>query len=151
MSNLSSRALDLLIVEDNPGDARLVQEAFGEPDDASSLHVVSDGDEALDFVHQRGDHAAAPRPDLILLDWNIPRTSGKAVLTELKGDPDLKQIPVTVLTGSQDESDIVTSYTNHANACLTKAVEPGEFMDTLETFKKFWLSTAQLPTTEEER
>lgn len=146
----SRRSANLLLVEDNPGDARLVEEAFRGRSDDCILHVVSDGDEALDFLYQRGDHATAPRPDLVLLDWNIPRTSGEHLLAKLKADPERKHIPVTVLTGSQDDTDVARSYQNYANACLQKAVEPGEFMDTIEVFTDFWLSTARLPATEKD-
>ena len=145
------RAADLLLVEDNPGDARLVEEAIRESDAAadSTLHVVSDGDEALDFLYQRGDHANAVRPDLLLLDWNIPRTSGEHLLARVKDDPELKRIPVTVITGSKADSDVRQSYQNHANACLQKAVEPDEYMETIATYVEFWLSTARLPPIEE--
>lgn len=152
MSDSSShprRPADLLLIEDNPGDARLVEEALRDCPNANRLHIVSDGDEALDFLYRRGDHGTAPRPDLVLLDWNIPRTSGENVLTEVKADPDLKHIPVTVLTGSKDDGDVRRSYEKHANACLHKAVEPGEFMDTIEVYTDFWLSVAKLPTSEE--
>ncbi|MDQ2049398.1 response regulator [Natronolimnohabitans sp. A-GB9] len=135
---------DLLLIEDNPGDIRLIEEAFRD-DERSTLHVVSDGDEALAFLQQRDEYEDAPRPDLVLLDWNVPRTSGEALLTELKSDPDLKSIPVTVLTGSQDDADVTRSYRKYANACLKKAVEPDEFMETLRVYREFWLSTARLP------
>lgn len=148
-SSHSKRSAELLLVEDNPGDARLVEEALRDCPTPNRLHVVSDGDEALDFLYRRGDHGSAPRPDLVLLDWNIPRTSGENVLAELKTDPELKHIPVTVLTGSKDDGDVVRSYQKHANACLEKAVEPGEFMDTIEVYTDFWLSVAKLPTVEE--
>ena len=148
MSDASGRsqgAVDVLLVEDNPGDVRLVEEAFRDAAADSVLHVASDGDEALDFLYRRGDHANAPKPDLVILDWNLPRTSGEHVLSELKGDPERKHIPVTVLTGSQDDSDVVHSYRKHANACLRKAVEPGEFMEAIQAYTDFWLSTARLP------
>lgn len=141
--------MDVLLVEDNPGDIRLVEEAFREASADSDLHVVSDGEEALAFLRRGEGYADAPRPDLILLDWNLPRASGEHVLTELKADSELKHIPVTVLTGSQDDSDVVHSYRNHANACLRKAVEPGEFMEAIQVYTEFWLSTARLPAIEE--
>lgn len=145
----SRGAVDVLLVEDNPGDVRLVEEAFREASGDSELHVVSDGEEALDFLHRRDSYADAPKPDLVLLDWNLPRTSGEHVLAELKDDPDLKHIPVTVLTGSQDDGDVVHSYRKHANACLRKAVEPDEFMEAIQVYTDFWLSTARLPAVEE--
>ncbi|ELY57481.1 response regulator [Natronolimnohabitans innermongolicus] len=152
MSDSSARSsgdANLLLVEDNPGDVRLVEEAFRD-DERCTIYIVSDGDDALDFLYQRGEYETAPRPDLVLLDWNVPRTSGKEVLTRLKGDPDLKSIPVTVLTGSQDDGDVRRSYRNHANACLRKAVEPDAFMQTLRTYREFWLSTAKLPVKDDE-
>ncbi|WP_339103213.1 response regulator [Haloterrigena salinisoli] len=152
MSDASGRsrgAIDVLLVEDNPGDVRLVEEAFHDATADSELHAVSDGEEALDFLYQRGDHASAPRPDLIILDWNLPRTSGEQVLTELKDDPERKHIPVTVLTGSQDDTDVLDSYRKHANACLRKAVEPEAFMDAIQAYAEFWFSTARLPNGDE--
>ena len=152
MSDASGRsrgAVDVLLIEDNPGDIRLVEEAFQEASAESVLHIVSDGEEALDFLHRHDGYADAPRPDLVLLDWNLPRTSGERVLKEVKDDPELKHIPVTVLTGSQDDSDVIHSYRKHANACLRKAVEPGEFMEAIQVYTDFWLSTARLPSIEE--
>lgn len=148
MSDLPSdpgHSRDILLVEDNPGDARLVSEALSETGSALTLHTVSDGDEALDFVHQRGEYADAPRPDLVLLDWNLPGTTGADVLEELNGTPALRRIPVVVLTGSQAESDVVTAYANRANACLTKSGDPETYMNTIRVFEEFWLSVAELP------
>lgn len=137
----------LLLVEDNPGDARLVQEAFSDERLAESLHVVSEGEDALDFVYQRGEYPDAPRPDLVLLDWNLPGMSGGEVLMELKDDSELGQIPVIVLTGSQAEKDVVEAYEYHANACITKSGTADEYIDTLRSFERFWVSTARLPPT----
>lgn len=140
----------LLLVEDNPGDARLVEEAFKRISDAVSSHTVSTGEQALDFVNQRGEHADAPRPDIILLDWNLPRTSGEEVLAELCSDPKHATIPVIVLTGSQSGRDVCNAYEQHANACLTKPVGPDDFEATIRAFAEFWLSIARLPPAPEE-
>lgn len=148
-SSARERAPTLLLAEDNPGDARLVKEALGDARLAEALRVVSTGGDALDFVHQRGDYAGAPRPNLILLDWNLPGTSGEEVLEELNDDPDLDHIPVVVLTGSQARSDVVAAYSKHANACLTKAADPDEYIEAIRAFEAFWLSTARLPRTGE--
>ncbi|QRV14674.1 response regulator [Haloterrigena salifodinae] len=152
MSDASGRSrgtIDVLLVEDNPGDVRLIEEAFRDAGADSELHAVTNGEEALDFVYRRDDHANAPRPDLIILDWNLPRTSGEQVLMELKDDPEHKRIPVTVLTGSQDESDVLHSYRKHANACLKKAVEPDEFLETIRAYAEFWFTTVRLPNGDE--
>lgn len=136
--------IDLLLVEDNPGDVRLIQEAFTNGHE-HRIHVVTDGEEALDFMYRRGDHPSAPRPDIILLDLNLPRVGGTEVLAETKADPDLKQIPVIVLTGSEAEKDVIQSYQNHANACLTKPVDPNEFISLIRSFEEFWIEMTQLP------
>ncbi|PSP27494.1 two-component system response regulator [Halobacteriales archaeon QH_2_65_14] len=137
---------DILLVEDNPGDIRLTREAFEENRIANTLHVVTDGVEALDFLLQRGEYADAQRPDIILLDLNLPRKNGDEVLEEMdKEDPDLSRVPVIVLTSSQAEEDIVRSYELNANAYLTKPVDPTEFIETVQRFKAFWLEVVRLP------
>ncbi|WP_408959384.1 response regulator [Natrinema sp. 74] len=135
----------ILLVEDNPGDVRLTKEAFKQGRIENDLHVVSDGTEALDFLTQRDDYADAPRPDLILLDLNLPGKDGEDVLEELKDDPALRSIPVIVLTSSRAEEDVVKSYELHANAYLTKPVDPDEFIETVRAFEKFWFSVVRLP------
>lgn len=135
----------ILLVEDNPGDVRLTKEAFKQGRIENALHVVSDGTEALDFLSQRGEYADAPRPDLILLDLNLPGKDGEDVLEELKDDPALRSIPVIVLTSSRAEEDVVKSYELHANAYLTKPVDPDEFIETVRAFEKFWFSVVRLP------
>ncbi|AXR79217.1 response regulator [Natrarchaeobaculum sulfurireducens] len=145
MSNAHPTSAQLLLVEDNPGDVRLTREAFEAGRIENELHVVPDGAQALDFLHRRGEYADAPRPDLILLDLNLPRTGGEAVLEELKADPELRPIPVIVLTSSRAEEDVVKSYDLHANAYLTKPVDPDEFIDTVRAFEKFWFSVVRLP------
>ncbi|AGB36362.1 response regulator [Natronococcus occultus] len=135
----------LLLVEDNPGDVRLTREAFKQGRIDNDLHTVSDGSDALDFLRQRGEYEDAPRPDLVLLDLNLPRKDGEEVLAELKDDPELQSIPVIVLTSSRAEEDIARSYELHANAYLTKPVDPDEFIETVRAFEKFWFSVVRLP------
>ena len=153
MSDASStpdRPIDLLLVEDNPGDVRLVQEAFQDAHLVNTPHVVTDGAEALDFVYQRGEHESAPRPDLILLDWYLPQVSGGDVLAEPKSDSTLCQIPVIVMSGSQAQEDVIKSYSSQASAYITKPVEPDAFIETVRSLEKFWISVVRLPTTDEE-
>ena len=135
----------ILLVEDNPGDVRLTKEAFEHGRIENDLHVVTDGAEALEFLYQRGEYTDAPRPDLVLLDLNLPRKNGDEVLEELKADSDLRSIPVIVLTSSKAEEDIARSYELHANAYLTKPVDPDEFIETVRAFEKFWFSVVRLP------
>lgn len=136
----------VLLVEDNPGDVRLTEEAFEQGRIDNELHVVSDGAEAIDFLEGRGEYAEIPRPDLVLLDLNLPRTNGQDVLERLKGDPELRSIPVIVLTSSRADEDIVRSYERHANAYLTKPVDPDEFIETIRAFEHFWFTVVRLPT-----
>ncbi|MFC6768187.1 response regulator [Natrinema soli] len=140
-----SEPAQILLVEDNPGDVPLTREAFKQGRIENDLHVVSDGIEALAFLTQQGEYADAPRPDLILLDLNLPGKDGEEVLEELKDDPVLRSIPVIVLTSSRAEEDVVTSYELHANAYLTKPVDPDEFIETVRAFEKFWFSVVRLP------
>ncbi|PGF15327.1 two-component system response regulator [Natrinema sp. CBA1119] len=140
-----SEPAQILLVEDNPGDVRLTKEAFKQGRIENDLHVVSDGIEALAFLSQEGEYADAPRPDLILLDLNLPGKGGAEVLEELKEDPVLRSIPVIVLTSSRAEEDVVKSYELHANAYLTKPVDPDEFIQTVRAFEKFWFSVVRLP------
>lgn len=152
MSNrdCSGDPADILLVEDNPGDVRLTEEAFKEGQIANTLHVTTDGVEALDFLYQRGDHADAPCPDIVLLDLNLPRKNGDEVLDEIRDDPDLECLPVVILTSSEAEEDVVQSYELQANAYLTKPVDPTEFTDLVQSFQQFWLSVVRLPPCEEE-
>ena len=136
---------DILLVEDNPGDVRLTREAFKQGRINSELHVVTDGQAALDFLYRRGEYEGAPRPDLVLLDLNLPGVDGLEVLEEMKADPDLRRIPVIILTSSEAEEDIVRSYEEAANAYLTKPVTPDEFTDLVRTFEAFWFELVRLP------
>lgn len=144
-SRCPGRPANILLVEDNPGDVRLVEEAFKDACLANDLRVVTDGDEALEYVYQRGEYADAPRPDVVLLDWNLPRMGGDEVLAELKENPNTGSIPVIVLTGSRAQEDIVRSYELQANAYVTKPVEPGEFIEAVRSFEEFWLRIVRLP------
>ncbi len=137
--------IEILLVEDNPADVRLTQEALKEEKFFSNLSVVTDGVEAMDFLHRKGKYGAAPRPDLILLDLNLPRKDGREVLEEIKADPDLKVIPVVVLTISKAEEDILRSYKLHANCYISKPVDLGQFLTVAKTIQEFWLTIVKLP------
>ena len=145
MSLQRNEPADILLVEDNPGDVRLTEEAFREGHIENTLHVVTDGVEAMDFLTQRGEYEDAPRPDLVLLDLNLPRKNGETVLAEMKVDPGLRTIPVIVLTSSDAQEDVLTSYELHANAYLTKPVDPDAFIETVRSFEQFWFSIVKLP------
>lgn len=136
---------DILLVEDNPGDIQLIERAFEEQEIAGTLHITQAGDEALDWVHQREEFSEAPSPDLVLLDLNLSAISGHTVLKEIKSDPQLKWLPVIVLTGSRSETELREAYEEHANSCVTKPVDPDEFIDLIQTFAEFWIVTAELP------
>ncbi|MFB6270823.1 MAG: response regulator [Halobacterium sp.] len=137
--------VDILLVEDNPGDVRLTREAFAEASINNDLHVVTDGEAALDFLAQRGDYDDVPRPDLVLLDLNLPKVDGLEVLEHVKGTEGLRRIPVVVLTSSEAQEDVVESYERHTNAYLTKPVDPAEFVDVVRSFEEFWLTLVHLP------
>jgi CheY-like chemotaxis protein len=133
------------MVEDNPGDVRLTREALKDAKVANRLHVVEDGVAALDFLHRRGIHAHAVRPDVVLLDLNLPRKNGREVLAEMKQDPDLKTIPVVVLTTSSAEEDVLRAYSLHANCYITKPVDFTQFEKVVRSIENFWLSIVTLP------
>lgn len=138
--------IDVLLVEDNPGDVRLTKEAFKGGKVGTTLHVAADGVEALDFLYRREGYEDAPRPDMILLDLNLPRKGGREVLETIQGDTDLSRIPVIVLTSSQTEEDITKFYELQANAYLVKPVEPDEFVELARALEEFWFRFAELPT-----
>ena len=140
-----SKPLDILLVEDNPADVRLTQEAFREGKILNNLTVARDGVEAMEFLRRRGKHAAAVRPDLILLDLNLPRKDGREVLAEIKSDPALMRIPIVVLTTSRAETDIVKSYNLHANCYVVKPVDLEQFLDVIKAIDNFWLTAVTLP------
>jgi two-component system, chemotaxis family, response regulator Rcp1 len=135
----------ILLVEDSPGDVRLTQEAFGSVDKALRLHVAVDGVEAISFLRRQGLHASAPRPDLILLDLNLPKMDGRQVLAEIKQDDDLRTIPTVILTTSAAQEDIETVYQLRANCCFTKPVEYDAFEGLLKSIINFWLTIVKLP------
>jgi two-component system, chemotaxis family, response regulator Rcp1 len=140
------RLINILLVEDNPADVRLTEEALKEAANAlTRLHVASDGAEALDFLHRREPFAGAPRPDLVLLDLNLPRVDGRQVLAHVKGDPDLKRIPVVVLTTSPSEDDILHAYDQHVNSYIRKPVDLDQFFDVLKAIDDYWLGSVSLP------
>jgi CheY-like chemotaxis protein len=138
-------AIDVLLVEDDPGDVLMTREAFEHFRIRNHLHVVGDGDQALQFVRRTGDFSAAPRPGLILLDLNLPRRNGLEVLAELKSDEDLLHIPVVVLTTSQADEDILRSYALHANAYISKPVDFDRFIDAIRQIDDFFLTLVKLP------
>lgn len=137
--------IDILLVEDNPADARLTSEAFHEAKVRNNIHVVSDGVEALAYLRREGAHKDAVRPDLILLDLNLPKRDGREVLADIKEDPDLRRIPVVILTTSEAEQDILKSYDLHANAFVTKPVGLDQFIDAIHAIEGFWLTVVRLP------
>jgi len=137
--------IDVLLVEDDPGDALMTQEAFEHHKIRNSLHVVRDGVEALQFLRREGEHANAPRPGLILLDLNLPRMDGREVLAEVKADERLRSIPVVVLTTSEAEEDILRSYNLHANAYVTKPVDFDRFIEVVRQIDDFFVTVVKLP------
>ncbi len=139
------RPIEILMVEDNPGDIRLTMEALKEAKVRNNLHTVEDGVEALAFLRREGRYAEAPRPDLVLLDLNLPKMNGREVLAEIKEDPDLRRIPVVILTISQAEQDIVKSYNLHANCYITKPVDLDQFLEVVKSIENFWLTVVMLP------
>ena len=139
------RPVRILLVEDNPGDIRLTQEALKENKLRNSLSVVQDGVEAMEFLQRRGNHENAPRPDIILLDLNLPKKDGRQVLEEIKDDPALKCIPVVILTTSRAEEDIIRTYNLHANCYITKPVELEQFITVVKSIEDFWLTIVKLP------
>jgi chemotaxis family two-component system response regulator Rcp1 len=140
-----SRTIEVLLVEDNPGDVRLTQETFSEVNSAVKLHVASDGTLAMAFLKRKGVHADAPRPDLILLDPNLPRMDGREVLALIKDDEELKRIPTVILTTSEAKEDILISYKRQANCYLTKPVQLEAFEQLVRNINEFWLRRAKLP------
>ena len=137
--------VEILLVEDNPGDVRLTQEALKEGKVYNNLHWAKDGVEALEFLKRQGKHAKAPRPDIILLDLNLPKKDGREVLEEIKADPLLRNIPVVILTSSEAERDIAQAYALHANCYVTKPVDLEKFIHVVQSIDRFWLTVVTLP------
>ncbi len=145
------RPVDILLVEDSPADVRLTREALKEAKVLNMLHVVQDGVAALAFLRRQGQYASSPRPDLILLDLNLPRKDGREVLDEIKKDKDLQRIPVVVLTTSRAEEDVLRTYQLHANAYVTKPVDLSQFLGVVRSLEEFWLAVVTLPPKHEEK
>lgn len=144
---IDAQPIEILMVEDNPGDVRLTQEALKEYKIRNNLHVVGDGEQAMDFLRQQEPFQGATRPDLILLDLNLPKMDGREVLQEIKNDPELKRIPIVVLTTSEAEEDIVQSYDLHANSYVTKPVDFERFVKVVKVIEDFWFTVVKLPKT----
>jgi CheY-like chemotaxis protein len=142
---VNAKPIEILLVEDNAADVRLTEEALKEGKVRNNLHVARDGMEALEFLRRQGKFKDATRPDLILLDLNLPRRDGREVLADIKNDPELKLIPVVVLTTSSAEADILKSYKLHANCYITKPVDLEQFVNVVRSIDDFWLTVVRLP------
>jgi two-component system, chemotaxis family, response regulator Rcp1 len=142
---IGQRPAQVLLVEDSPTDVLMTQEALGQTNLLSNLHVVEDGVEAVAFLRRTDAYGHVPRPDLILLDWNLPRKNGREVLAEVKADADLKAIPIVVLTTSQAERDVLTAYSLHANCYVTKPINLKDFIQAIHEIVTFWFTMATLP------
>jgi len=145
MTAKQGEPVEILLAEDNPGDVQLTEKALEQGKIVNNLHVAEDGVEAMRFLRQEGEYADSPRPDLMLLDLNMPRMDGQEVLEEMDEDAVLRRIPVVVLTSSEAEEDIVQSYELNANAYLTKPVDFDGFMEVIESIEEFWLAVVKLP------
>ena len=143
--NAREKLIEILLVEDNPGDVRLTRESFKEGRLRNNMSVAEDGVEAMAFLHREGKYTNAPRPDLILLDLNLPKKDGREVLAEIKKDPELKRIPVVILTSSEAEKDIMKTYDLHANCYITKPVDLDQFIKAMRLIEDFWLTMVKLP------
>jgi len=145
MSNVIGRPVEILLVEDNPGDVRLTEEALKEGKVLNNIHLANDGVEAVSFLQKEGKYTDAVRPDLILLDLNLPKKDGREVLMEIKKDEALRRIPVVVLTTSMAEEDIIRTYDYHANCYITKPVDFDQFINVVKSIEDFWLNVVKLP------
>jgi len=145
MSRASAKTAEILLIEDNLGDIRLIKEAFKEGKVINRVSVVEDGEAAMAFLRREGPYADAPRPDLILLDLNLPKKDGREVLAEIKADDDLKRIPVVILTTSRAEEDILRTYNLHANCYVTKPVDLEQFLAVVRSIEDYWLAIVRLP------
>ncbi len=144
-SHSNGRLVEILLVEDNPGDVRLTKEAMREGKIRNNLSVASDGVEAMAFLRREGKYADAPRPDVVLLDLNLPKKDGRAVLKEIKEDPNLRRIPVVILTSSKADEDVLNSYDLHANCYVTKPGDLEQFIEVVKSVEGFWLQIVKLP------
>jgi chemotaxis family two-component system response regulator Rcp1 len=145
INELNLHPIEILLVEDNPGDSRLAKEALKESKLRNNLHLVEDGVAALEFLWKKGQYSEKPRPDLIILDLNLPKKDGREVLAEIKNDDDLKRIPVVILTISKAEEDIIRTYNLHANCYVTKPLDLDQFMKVVKSIEDFWLTIVKLP------
>jgi CheY-like chemotaxis protein len=145
LNNKIGRPVEILLVEDNPGDVDLTREALEESKLTNRVNRVEDGVEALSYLHREGKYASVRRPDIILLDLNLPRKDGRAVLAEIKQDPDLRRVPVVILTTSRAEEDILKSYDLHANCYISKPLDFERFTSVVRQIENFWLTIVQLP------
>ena len=145
ISQTTGRPIEILLVEDNPGDVRLTREAFQDAKIRNNIHVAVNGIEAMDYLHRAGAYADAARPDVILLDLNLPLKDGREVLAEIKQDPSLQRIPVVILSTSQAEQDILKSYALHANCYITKPVDLEQFITIVKSIEDFWFTVVKLP------
>ena len=148
---IRNKAIEVLLVEDNPGDVRLTKEALKEGRLLNNVNVVGDGIEALSFLRRKDKYEQVVQPDLILLDLNLPKKDGREVLAEIKADPNLRRIPVVILTTSSAEEDILKTYDLHANCYVTKPVDLDRFMGVVKSIEDFWVSVVKLPSDEAER
>lgn len=137
--------VNILLVEDNPADARLIEEVFKDTNVNNRIHVAKDGVEAMDFLNKENEYSNAPKPDIILLDLNLPRKDGREVLREIKSDEDLKSIPIVILTTSSAKEDVIKTYRNHANCYITKPVDFDQFLKVINAIEDFWLKVVRLP------
>ena len=145
LSSAGIRPIEILLVEDNPADVRLTQEGLKEAKVATNLHAIMDGRSALDFLFRRGEYTDAPKPDVILLDLNLPGVDGRTILKQIKDDPGLRVIPVVVITSSEAESDILKSYESHANCFISKPIDFDGFLDVVRSIENFWFTIVKLP------
>jgi CheY-like chemotaxis protein len=145
MNLTNARPIEILLVEDDPGDVLIAREALEQSKLVNNLHVAENGEEALAFLRNEGDFADSPKPDLVLLDLNLPRRDGREVLGEVKADPELRRIPVVILTTSQAEEDIIKSYDLHANAYVTKPVDFAQFVQVVQQIDEFFFTVVSLP------
>jgi CheY-like chemotaxis protein len=142
---MANEPIEILLVEDNPAEIRLTIEGLKEGRIANRLHSVTDGDQALDFLYRRGAYKSAPRPDLVLLDLNLPGIDGRTVLRQIKEDPELKVTPVVIITSSEAESDIIKSYEAHANCFISKPIDFAGFAQVIRSIENFWFTVVRLP------
>lgn len=145
MGNTNLTSIDILVVEDNPGDARLIKEVLNDNKIYSTLFIVNDGVEAMNFLHKEGKYKNVPIPDLVILDLNLPKKDGREVLSEIKADDELKHIPIVIMTISQAEEDILKTYNLHANCYITKPIDLNQFIKVVKSIEDFWFSIVKLP------